>query len=309
MGRCIAESETAVATHSVTLTYGERDGRADHARAAVLTYSDVQGYFKLLRRHGYPVRYFAVGELGAAKGRAHWHAVLYWLGRVPPHEEAKRFMERRWKHGFSFWEKCSPASIRYVCKYVQKDLGRGSQSYLAMSKKPPLGAQYFNDLALRYAKRGLAPQEAYYSFGDVRDEKGYPVKFLLRDVSLDRFCQAYLDHWDRLYPGSHPPVSSVIEDYCDRVARSDTTWTPSSFKARTRPWIPVPEDRVMEFSPSHNLWFYMEGGDRMWWSFDSEGRRAWQRKIVTEDQADLFREIAEERSDPVGYRRMRDGTR
>lgn len=58
-GRCIAENRTAVASHAVTLTYG-RDisadsvtyGDAEHERAAVLTYSDVQKWLKLFRRHG-----------------------------------------------------------------------------------------------------------------------------------------------------------------------------------------------------------------------------------------------------------------
>ena len=51
VGRCIAESKTAVGSHAVTLTYGvDAYGSTDHARTAVLTYSDVQKYLKKWRQ-------------------------------------------------------------------------------------------------------------------------------------------------------------------------------------------------------------------------------------------------------------------
>ena len=112
VGRCIAESKTAVASHAITLTYGrvhlstENDayGDAEHPRAAVLTYSDVQKYFKLLRRHGYPLRYFAVGEYGSLKGRAHWHIIAFWQDKAPPHElNTRRSCRRSGKPGLGAW--------------------------------------------------------------------------------------------------------------------------------------------------------------------------------------------------------------
>ena len=77
-GRCIAEAATAKAAFAVTLTYG-RDAMGEklHERAVVMTYSDVQRYLKLLRRHRYTVRYFCAGEFGSEKGRVHWHIILF----------------------------------------------------------------------------------------------------------------------------------------------------------------------------------------------------------------------------------------
>lgn len=145
VGRCIAESKTALRTFSITLTYGrdERDN-VDHIRAALLTYSDVQMYFKRLRKSGYVVRYFAVGEYGSAKGRSHWHLIVFYYDNsavilerklynakvkvglkrgkplpvpcsaVPEHEISTRgaeghirevrFSEAHWQHGWSLWE-------------------------------------------------------------------------------------------------------------------------------------------------------------------------------------------------------------
>ncbi|TIS17093.1 MAG: hypothetical protein E5X07_34615, partial [Mesorhizobium sp.] len=124
VGRCIAESKTARATHSITLTYGRDDaGIEDHLRAALLTYSDVQKYLKRLRKDGYPCRYFVAGEYGSEKGRAHWHLIIFWQDRVPEHELNRRFLQKHWTHGWSHWELPSYASIRYVMKYISKDIG------------------------------------------------------------------------------------------------------------------------------------------------------------------------------------------
>lgn len=66
VGRCIAESQYAVATSFATLTYG--GGDENHA-ASMFTYRHVQLYLKQVRRAGYPLRYYAVGEYGTERGR------------------------------------------------------------------------------------------------------------------------------------------------------------------------------------------------------------------------------------------------
>lgn len=298
VGRCIAETHTARHTRSVTLTYGrDLDGREDHERAAVLTYSDLQKYFKLLRRHGYPLRYFAVGEYGSTKGRAHWHVVMFFSGDMPEHQLAERVNERHWPHGYSFWEEPTPAAIRYVCKYIQKDIGADErQGHLAMSKKPPLGSAYFVELAGRYVSQGLAPQEPYYSFPDVRDDKDRPVRFYMRGTTLDTFCRAFLDQWAKVH-GGHPPQSEVIEDYCDRLAKIPTELRLAPFVPRTsRPWLPPPGGAPVQFSEPHNAYFCEVNGERLFWSYDEKGERSWESVIKTEAQAEFARTLHELRA-------------
>lgn len=308
VGRCIAESETAVASNSITLTYGrDEDGNDDHLRAAVLTYSDVQKYFKLLRRHGYPCRYFAIGEYGSVKGRSHWHVVVFWQGDVPPHDLESRFMERHWPHGWSYWEKPNPAAIRYVCKYIQKDMGKAErQGHLAMSKKPPLGHEYFQQLAGRYVDQGVAPIEPYYWFGHVLNDEGKPVKFYMSGVTLDNFCQAFLDQWAARY-GTHPPHSQVIEDYEDRMAKRPEELRLERFVPRVAaPWIDPPHGAVARFSEPHNAYYADTPYGRLWWSYDMKGSRAWQDVIRTEAEADRLR-IDAERFTPAHYLSVKNG--
>lgn len=121
VGRNIAEKLTSVACHAVTLTYGRDQsygGVSDHVRASVLTYSDVQKYLKLLRRHGFPVRYFVTGEFGSLKGRAHWHIMLYWQRSAPLKGQAITAsgvdLAKKWWPGGTAWRNDAAHGGRWI---------------------------------------------------------------------------------------------------------------------------------------------------------------------------------------------------
>jgi hypothetical protein len=236
VGRNIAESKTARAAHVVTLTYGKEltTGDVDHIRAAVLTYSDVQKFLKLLR-HEYPVRYFVVGEYGTIKGRAHWHIIMYWQDKVPEHKLRKNFMFEHWPHGWSYWDKCSPEAIRYACKYLLKDpADEEKESWGPMpSKKPPLGHDYFKTLALRYVDMGLTPQDLFYSWPEVKrvnkavrartrsqfEEKARPIKFRMHGKTADNFLSYFYEQYVNRYD-DEPPRSELLWEHLNKKLRA-----------------------------------------------------------------------------------------
>lgn len=309
VGRCIAESQDAVAATAVTLTYGpDEAGRVDHERAALLTYSDVQLYLKRLRRAGYPLRFVAAGEFGSEKGRAHWHLILFWQKKVPPHEQAARFNDQFWPHGFSYWEDSSPAGIRYLCKYLAKDVrATERQRCFVMSRFPPLGAKFFAKLALKYVEQGLAPQDQFYFFPDVLDQNGAPCQFYLRGASLDLYCAAYLRQWAARW-GTHPPASDVIEAYQDRQANVERMVDATPFRpVASRPWLLPPGGGGFEFSPAHNAYMAIVDGQRLFWSFDGRGERAWQNVVRTETQADALKAAYDGQNLPAVYRKVSRG--
>ena len=311
VGRCIAESQSAAVTRSVTLTYGpDAAGRKDHERTAVLTYSDVQKYLKRLRHNGYPVRYFVVGEFGSEKGRAHWHALLFFMNEAPKHDLSVRFDEPHWPHGTSFWEEVRDheAGIRYVCKYIQKDLRDAErQRQVAMSRFPPLGAVYFGGLARRYAEQGISPREPTYHFRDVVDRDGRTIKFRLSRASLDLFIGAFLDHWSRLH-GGHPPPSDLLTEYWDRQARYLPPVYATAFRpGYGRPWLKPPQGGEVVFSEVYNAWVWLGPTHTLFWSYDDEGNRAWHGEIRTETQAERLRAAFERRAGLPSYREARQG--
>lgn len=206
-------------------------GDAEHERAAVLTYSDVQKYIRSLRDSGFPCRYFVTGEYGSAKGRAHWHIVIFWLKDVPEHELEKIFQEAHWPHGWSFWQRPVFEAFRYNMKYINKDIGVDErQGHVSMSKKPPLGAAYFAQLAQRYAAEGLSPQGSsqatsgmdgwnlgrfHYTFPEAKRKDASPVLFHLRGRSEELFLQAFVDEWERLYGNREWPSSKLLDEFLD----------------------------------------------------------------------------------------------
>lgn len=256
VGRCIAESRTATRTFSISLTYGrDENDNADHIRAAVLTYSDVQKYMKRIRKSGYTCRYFAVGEYGSDKGRAHWHLIVFYYGDVPEHEistrgpdgkiQDVRFSERHWQWGWSVWEELHDAyeaaaarAVRYVCKYLLKDAEDEAAQMLGprMSKQPPLGDAYIRGLAADYARQGLAPQDLFYTYPGVLDKQGRTKRFRLGGVSAINYITYYLEaltghrrpeelygpaleKWmDRAWRHARRPNSELVDEYIDRIA-------------------------------------------------------------------------------------------
>ena len=221
VGRLIAESQTSLASHAVTLTYGEdvRVGAVDHARAAVLTYSDIQVFRRKLRDAGFPVRYFCVGEYGTLKGRAHWHLMLFWQQAVPELILDQRVSSEWWPHGFSHWTLPSVKAIRYNCKYIQKDIGaEGRQAHCMMSKKPPLGTAFFMREAERFVSAGLAPQDLRFPIED-REGRKRPSYFWLRGKTADLFLEHFCAMWVVRRPGRHMPNSELVEDWLDKQVR------------------------------------------------------------------------------------------
>ncbi len=235
-GRCIAESKTSQYSYYITLTYGRDEyGDSGHIHAAVLTYSDIQKYMKRVRKTVGKFKYFVVGEYGSERGRAHWHLIMF--TNEPLSDEIKyeeNYIEKHWPHGWSYFRKFHPQQAYYCCKYVFKDYKDDLKvSRHEMSKKPPLGHDWFMQLADQYVEQGIAPQDLFYSFPDMRDKNGKPIKYLMRRKTAENFCERFVSEWRKKYGkteldyydvrfnrkancgGRHMPSSPVIEKYLD----------------------------------------------------------------------------------------------
>lgn len=282
VGRCMAEGRSAVQTHSVTFTYGPKDGRENHEAARILTYSHIQNMLKKLRRDGFPLRYLITGEYGKKRGRAHWHGLLFWQGKVPENIVLdERINYDWWPHGTAFFEAPHVHSIQYVCKYIQKDQGDDQrQGKLTMSKRPVLGGLYFTELAEHHARLGLAPQNAFYSFPEAKLKNGKPLQFYLTRASADYYAGQFLKAWERLQPGRHVPTSEFIEAYQDR------NWFNLYPDLRDADWQPdAEEQRKAEFVASHNEHYFgkqMQGFTPDYWLNLRKDDDQWLRDAIEE---------------------------
>lgn len=224
----------ADAAFSVTLTY-----KGECTNAVVLQYRDVQLFLKRLRNDGYKVRYMVAGEYGGLKGRAHWHIVLFFRGKVPEivptwfeepllvTEENKkpRTGERVRKMdqvkldanilvpwwggsqlpnaGLTYWQKPDFKGLAYVMKYALKQEGTREKRW-SVSKEPLLGYSGLVAMAKEYVRTGTVPN-ATYRIPSLRDSKGRLHRFKMTGKSKEVFLETFIDQW-RLKYGTWPPV-------------------------------------------------------------------------------------------------------
>lgn len=281
VGRCIAESRTASASRFVTLTYGG----GDHPAAQFLTYEHVQRWLVEVRRKA-KVRYLAVGEYGSEKGRAHWHVLLFYeSGKVPQVEMNKRINHKMWPHGFSQWEEVSTQAIRYCVKYVQKDKGAlEKQAKFALSKRPALGAKYFEMLAAKYVDAGLSPKELSYSFPDVINKKTkLPETFRLpkQSFSAAHLVGSFVRLWQEKNGNNRWPSSELVEYFLDReAARTPLDLGKERFAGRVpKPEKAPPYGSDPVYSDTVNAYFSDTPLGRLWFYRNNTGDLVWHEKL------------------------------
>lgn len=185
VGRALCEAHNSLESVALTLTYAPRGDLADK----VLTPHHFQAFIRSLRRRGHLLRYVVAGEYGELKGRAHFHTVLFFKrfadGSAPAWPQHKNFHIDEWPHGhvYADWN-ADDKAMRYVCKYILKSAAKG-EGWFSLSKKPALGAEYFQSLAERYADLGTWPRSFEYKAPNGRNGKTY----LLSGASRRDFLQ------------------------------------------------------------------------------------------------------------------------
>lgn len=219
VGRALAEQRLSSRTLALTLTYA-----GGEASAAILRYTDIQRFLKRLRKAGYSVRYICAGEFGAQKGRAHWHMILFFQGISPEVAIEARVNWEFWPHGFSYFQEANMKGFRYVLKYALKD--ETSVRPLALSKKPPLGHDFFMELADTMVSQRIPMRSAEYSIAGekvfvVKDRKYHHAKFWLQGRMREMFFDRYVCEWRRIYSEEPPETDFLYEKYLDPIARRE----------------------------------------------------------------------------------------
>lgn len=157
-GRALCEAWAATETITLTLTYAPRDDGADK----ILTPEHFQKFIRALRKRGHSLRYLVAGEYGDLKGRAHFHCVLFFYGKAPEMPQKQNFHLPAWPHGHVFADhNVDPRTLRYVMKYILKE--EYGKHWFSLSKKPPLGAAWFEAKADECLSLGVMPSSFVYS--------------------------------------------------------------------------------------------------------------------------------------------------
>lgn len=312
-GRLLAEAKYSVGAHCITLTYGgvvNVQGLSDNPNALLLTYPDVQKWLKRLRNNGFPMRYLISGEYGSAKQRAHWHCLLFWKEQAPPLPEhvADKHGNRRcwddpyWPSGHTQWGEVNPAAIRYVCKYlVSDDKDPAHQSMVRMSKKPLLGARFFDDLARQLVQQGLAPRDRIYRIdGSIDATTGKLWRYWMNDPTVDYLVNSFLSQWRQAHGDVQPPYSELVERYLDKRARPEIVIERRPYVRRFKPHINPDGSLVTDENPAtfhfeegRNVWVGEDpSGARVFYTYDADGAPGWNKQLVSPSQAGRMRRNA-----------------
>lgn len=206
VGRSLAENRFTDWTVALTLTYRDRDDMAHK----LLTPMHFQKFMRAMRHH-HKCRYLVAGEYGERKGRAHFHAILFGKGMAPQIPQKRMCSIPQWPHGhvFADWSR-SESALRYVCKYLQKDMGQ--QSWFSMSKKPPLGSQWFAQRAKRMAALRVYPKSFTYRPPDA----GPQHEFMLTGASRRDFLSTFCTAWEKHGPVELQKLSKWLVNACEQ---------------------------------------------------------------------------------------------
>lgn len=112
-------------SYFVTLTYANPYLRFLSGKPQLIK-SDLQKYFKRVRKAGHKFRYYAVGEYGSQTYRPHYHVLIF--GTVPEHA-----LRQAWDKGIVHVGNVTLKSVVYCAKYVINS----KNEYMKVGRTPP----------------------------------------------------------------------------------------------------------------------------------------------------------------------------
>lgn len=110
----------------------------------------LQQFFKRVRRAGYKLRYYAVGEYGSRTYRPHYHILLF--GQV-----SEQVVRRCWEYGQVHIGRVTQASVMYTLGYMVNGkhwtMRKGRvRPFCTMSRRPGIGANYLTPAMIAWHK-------------------------------------------------------------------------------------------------------------------------------------------------------------
>lgn len=280
VGRAIAESKSCALTVVLTLTYGrDEHGAALHGKTMVHCKADLKRYLQSWRNDGYKIRYMIAGEFGSERGRAHWHAVLFFhtrkAGVAWPEfvYDTECQLEKHWPHGYTYAQRPTYQNLSYAIKYAVKEYD-GLDSAFTRSTRPPLGMPYFVQRAEQLVRARLPLRDANYEFPEILKSNGDRREFWLSRRALDYYVEAYKGYWADYY-GTYPPSSEFLENWEDKQARFeiplDEILAEGHLKQRRPPPIATPVGCRLRYDRKANNFYVLDDHNWTYWLTEIEG--------------------------------------
>lgn len=196
----------------ITLTYD------DKIATPLLSKDELQRYFKRLRKEsGLKIKYYACGEYGDDKERAHYHAIIFGIGTS---QEDYDLLNECWGLGFIYIRDVNYKACAYVAKYIGKKItGKMAQlKYRGREAPFQLASQGLGLYhALKNKKMYSKNKFMYNQKGKRQKLPRYYIKKLeidtseLRHKATQGYFDAEMKHSERLGTNDRGLIARSIE--------------------------------------------------------------------------------------------------
>lgn len=194
----------------ITLTYDEEHLSEGHT----LVKSDLQNFYKRLRKKGFKFRYFSAGEYGETTNRPHYHAVLFGIDFI---NDRKRFKEtpqghtlytsetltKTWGLGHCLIGHFSYQTAAYTARYVLKKVGgkHAPDHYTRVNPCTGELTQALPEFALMSSRPGIG-RTWYEKF----HTDAFPSDFLVHEGKKHTVPRYYFDQLKRTNESLHNEI-------------------------------------------------------------------------------------------------------
>ncbi len=165
-----------------------------------------------------PLKYYMVGEYGGQTERPHYHSILFNLPTFYRNNES--YIQKIWSHGQIQIDEVTPASIAYVCGYVNKlkhfnNLGENDdrqKEFTRVSKG--MGLNYLTPNRIKSMQKKLNP------FLTIEDGKKIPLPRYYKDKVFTEEQKSIIAQKALAHVEQNPQFESTI-DHIEYVKQSN----------------------------------------------------------------------------------------
>ena len=197
--RMMIEANQHLYNYFLTLTYND-DHVPFKGNCFTLVKSDLQNYFKRLRKQGFVFRYFATGEYGSHTFRPHYHVIVFSDKAIDITDFEKAWTLDNIVIGFVKLGSVTPNSIAYVAKYhiFGFDLPESMvKPFNVMSRRPGIGSVYKDDKQWQQWHQD-SPEKRFYTIID--GVKRFLPKYVRKSIFTDSQRHRVAEHFDKTIP-------------------------------------------------------------------------------------------------------------
>jgi hypothetical protein len=305
--RGVAEASTSGQAFGLDMTYRNNPDGTLPDGACAFNYEHVKLFMKSLREAYFrkyeargEIRFLICGERGTRLNRVHWHLILFakrdmtclgewtdFYGRELKGPRYKRMDHWSfWPHGHLVYKPATQATIGYAIKYAMSDRFNlvqaegtsryskalvSASSYFRMSKHPPIGAQFLENLCNSWEERLITPPDlnikvpGYNGYWYVKGDMRQYLCERLHDINKKRIEQTgtqsptwrallasvetSVKDWEDLYFGSQAETKI-------KLAELETEWWEERGRdqfARYLAGKPAHQSCEQDYEPDFNI--------------------------------------------------------